>query len=74
MKSIREHHGELTETSGGCALWNKAGWVKGLGACGQGRAEASASAAAAPSEAPAVAGTTGEAAGTGLSRKERATL
>jgi MoaA/NifB/PqqE/SkfB family radical SAM enzyme len=47
MKSIREHHGELTETSGGCALWNKAGWVKGLGACGQGRADAPASTVAA---------------------------
>jgi MoaA/NifB/PqqE/SkfB family radical SAM enzyme len=33
MKAIREHHGELTETSGGCALWNKAGWVNGLSTC-----------------------------------------
>lgn len=31
MAAIREHHGELTETSGGCALWNRQGWVAGLG-------------------------------------------
>lgn len=48
MRSIRERHGELTETSGGCALWNKAGWVKGLGACGQGRTEAETATAAEP--------------------------
>lgn len=33
MKAIREHHNELTETKGGCALWNKRGWVAGLGTC-----------------------------------------
>ncbi len=33
MAEIRRHHGELTETSGGCALWNKAGWVASLGSC-----------------------------------------
>lgn len=34
MKAIRERHSELTETKGGCALWNKRGWVASLGACG----------------------------------------
>lgn len=66
MKSIREHHGELTETSGGCSLWNKAGWVKGLGACGQSRADA----APAP-ESQAGAGGSGDVA---LSRRERVAL
>jgi len=33
MKAIRTRHAELTETSGGCALWNKRGWVASLGAC-----------------------------------------
>jgi MoaA/NifB/PqqE/SkfB family radical SAM enzyme len=33
MRAIRERHGELTETKGGCALWNKRGWVASLGAC-----------------------------------------
>jgi MoaA/NifB/PqqE/SkfB family radical SAM enzyme len=33
MRAIREQHGELTETKGGCALWNKKGWVASLGAC-----------------------------------------
>ncbi|MCX7026409.1 MAG: radical SAM/SPASM domain-containing protein [Spirochaetes bacterium] len=33
LAAIREHHGELTETSGGCALWNKGGWIASLGAC-----------------------------------------
>ncbi len=34
MRSIRENHAQLTETKGGCALWNKGGWVASLGACG----------------------------------------
>ncbi len=33
MRAIRERHNELTETKGGCALWNKKGWVATLGAC-----------------------------------------
>jgi MoaA/NifB/PqqE/SkfB family radical SAM enzyme len=33
LTAIREHHGELTETSGGCALWNKGGWIASLGIC-----------------------------------------
>jgi len=33
MRSIRDHHGELTETEGACALWNKAGWVASLAGC-----------------------------------------
>jgi MoaA/NifB/PqqE/SkfB family radical SAM enzyme len=33
MAAIRERHSELTETSGGCALWNKQGWISRLGAC-----------------------------------------
>jgi MoaA/NifB/PqqE/SkfB family radical SAM enzyme len=33
MRAIREHHHELTETNGGCALADKAGWVASLGAC-----------------------------------------
>jgi len=33
MRAIRDRHGELTETRGGCALWNKRGWVASLGAC-----------------------------------------
>lgn len=33
LASIREHHGELTETSGGCALWNKSGWVAAISGC-----------------------------------------
>jgi MoaA/NifB/PqqE/SkfB family radical SAM enzyme len=33
MRAIREHHGELTETKGGCALVDKAGWVASLGGC-----------------------------------------
>lgn len=40
MRSIRERHAELTETKGGCALWNKKGWVASLGACGRGIGEA----------------------------------
>ena len=28
---IRERHSELTETKGGCALWNKRGWISTLG-------------------------------------------
>lgn len=34
LAAIRERHGELTETRGGCALWNKGGWIAALGACG----------------------------------------
>ncbi|HUW40648.1 MAG TPA: radical SAM/SPASM domain-containing protein [Rectinemataceae bacterium] len=33
MAAIRDRHAELTETRGGCALWNKRGWVASLGAC-----------------------------------------
>ncbi len=33
MHAIREHHHELTETRGGCALRDKAGWIASLGAC-----------------------------------------
>jgi MoaA/NifB/PqqE/SkfB family radical SAM enzyme len=33
MRAIRERHSELTETRGGCALMDKAGWVASLGAC-----------------------------------------
>lgn len=33
MRAIRERHSELTETKGGCALWNKRGWVAALGSC-----------------------------------------
>jgi MoaA/NifB/PqqE/SkfB family radical SAM enzyme len=33
MRDIRAHHHELTETRGGCALVDKAGWVASLGAC-----------------------------------------
>jgi MoaA/NifB/PqqE/SkfB family radical SAM enzyme len=40
MRAIRERHHELTETKGGCALRDKAGWVASLGACAAGaRAE-----------------------------------
>jgi MoaA/NifB/PqqE/SkfB family radical SAM enzyme len=30
MKEIRENHQELTETNGGCALWEKREWVQSL--------------------------------------------
>jgi MoaA/NifB/PqqE/SkfB family radical SAM enzyme len=33
MREIRNRHGELTETRGGCALWNKQGWIASLGGC-----------------------------------------
>lgn len=33
MRSIRDHHGELKETEGACALWNKAGWIASLMGC-----------------------------------------
>ncbi|TFG85221.1 MAG: radical SAM protein [Spirochaetales bacterium] len=33
LAAIRERHAELTETKGGCALWNKRGWVASLSAC-----------------------------------------
>lgn len=33
MRALRERHGELTETRGGCALRDKAGWVASLGSC-----------------------------------------
>ena len=33
MRAIRERHAELTETKGGCALWNKKGWIASLGSC-----------------------------------------
>jgi len=34
MQAIRARHSELTETRGGCALWNRKGWVASLGVCG----------------------------------------
>jgi MoaA/NifB/PqqE/SkfB family radical SAM enzyme len=33
MRAIRERHHELTETRGGCALRDKAGWIASLGSC-----------------------------------------
>ena len=33
LAEIREHHGELTETKGGCALWNRGGWIASLSGC-----------------------------------------
>ncbi|NLJ47550.1 MAG: radical SAM protein [Treponema sp.] len=33
MAAIRARHSELTETKGGCALWNQGGWLAALGAC-----------------------------------------
>lgn len=36
MAAIRARHAELTETRGGCALWNKRGWVATLGGCAAG--------------------------------------
>ncbi|MDP3178098.1 MAG: radical SAM protein [Spirochaetaceae bacterium] len=36
MRAIRSRHAELTETKGGCALWNKKGWVASLSACSEG--------------------------------------
>jgi len=33
LAAIREHHGDLTETRGGCALWNRGGWIATLSAC-----------------------------------------
>lgn len=39
MKAIRERHDELTETKGGCALWNKRGWAAAIGACAERTAE-----------------------------------
>lgn len=33
LAAIREHHGELVETRGGCALRDKSGWVAGLALC-----------------------------------------
>jgi len=33
LAAIRARHSELTETKGGCALWNQRGWVASLGAC-----------------------------------------
>ena len=36
MQEIRSRHKELTETKGGCALWNKRGWVASLGTCSAG--------------------------------------
>jgi len=36
MREIRARHGELTETKGGCALWNKRGWAASLSACALG--------------------------------------
>jgi MoaA/NifB/PqqE/SkfB family radical SAM enzyme len=44
MARIRERHAELTETSGGCALWNKRGWVASLASCGARRAGSTAAA------------------------------
>ena len=39
MKAIRERHGELMETRGGCALRDKDSWIASLGACGEAGAE-----------------------------------
>jgi uncharacterized protein GlcG (DUF336 family) len=33
LAAIRERHGELIETKGGCALWNRGGWIAALGMC-----------------------------------------
>ena len=30
LDAIRAHHGELEETAGGCALWNRRDWAEGL--------------------------------------------
>lgn len=30
LAAIREHHDELSETAGGCALWNRRDWAEGL--------------------------------------------
>ena len=38
MRAIRDRHHELTETKGGCALRDKAGWVASLGGCASGGA------------------------------------
>jgi len=34
LRAIRSHHDELSETSLGCALWNRREWVEGLLAAG----------------------------------------
>lgn len=33
LAAIRERHGDLTETKGGCALWNRGGWIASLSGC-----------------------------------------
>ncbi|HOX14075.1 MAG TPA: radical SAM protein [Spirochaetales bacterium] len=33
LAAIRARHSDLTETKGGCALWNRGGWIASLGAC-----------------------------------------
>lgn len=33
LAAIRARHSELTETKGGCALWNQGGWIASLGGC-----------------------------------------
>jgi MoaA/NifB/PqqE/SkfB family radical SAM enzyme len=33
LAAIRERHGELVETKGGCALRDKGGWVASLASC-----------------------------------------
>ncbi len=33
LAAIRARHSELTETKGGCALWNQGGWIASLGTC-----------------------------------------
>jgi hypothetical protein len=30
LQKIRDNHEELKETKGGCALWEKRDWVRGL--------------------------------------------
>jgi len=30
LKTIRQQHGSLTETAGGCALWTEREWVRSL--------------------------------------------
>ena len=39
LAAIRERHSELTETKGGCALWNKGGWIASLSVCSGARAK-----------------------------------
>ena len=38
LAAIRARHSELTETKGGCALWNQGGWIASLGTCAAAKA------------------------------------